>query len=119
MVMGFAFISIDTPTHGRDDGISLSLPDAEIWRIFRSEAASNGKGKIEMGAATSAVRIRHDLHTRLLEARSRTDEVFRIVRDEAMYDRPIHERHRLIFYLVHVDAVASTFLPPRPFRLPS
>jgi len=30
-----------------------------------------------MGAAASAVRIRNDLHARLLSARTRTDEVFR------------------------------------------
>src|SRR5437870_1609814 len=42
-----------------------------------------------MGALATAVRIRHDLHSRLLDARARTDEIFRVVREEAMYDRPI------------------------------
>ena len=35
-----------------------------------------------MGAAASAVRIRHELHTRLISARKRTDDVFRIVRED-------------------------------------
>jgi gamma-glutamyl hercynylcysteine S-oxide synthase len=72
-----------------------------------------------MGAAASAVRIRHDLHTRVLEARSRTDEVFRVVRDEAMYDRSIPERHRLIFYLGHVEAFDWNLLGRRAFGLKS
>ena len=57
-----------------------------------------------MGASASAVRIRHDLHTRLINARKRTDDVFRIVREDALYDRPIAERHRIIFYIGHVEA---------------
>ena len=57
-----------------------------------------------MGAVATAVRIRHDLHSRLLDARARTDELFRVVREEAMYDRPIPERHRIIFYVGHVEA---------------
>jgi len=57
-----------------------------------------------MGALATAVRIRHDLHTRMLDARARTDDVFRVVREEAVYDRPIPERHRIIFYVGHVEA---------------
>src|ERR1700676_2246508 len=41
---------------------------------------------------------------RMEEARRRTDELFGIVRPEAIYDRPIPERHRVIFYLGHVEA---------------
>ena len=37
-------------------------------------------------------------------ARARTDELFELVRPEALYDRPIPERHRIIFYLGHVEA---------------
>lgn len=72
-----------------------------------------------MGAAATAVRIRHDLHTRLLDARERTDELFRIVRDEAMYDRPIAERHRIIFYVGHVEAFDWNLLGRRAFGLKS
>ena len=69
--------------------------------------------------ATAAVRIRHDLHARLLEARTRTDELFRIVREEAIYDRPIPERHRIIFYLGHVEAFDWNLLALRAFGLKS
>jgi gamma-glutamyl hercynylcysteine S-oxide synthase len=41
---------------------------------------------------------------RLEDARSRTDNLFAIVAPEAIYDRPIPERHRLVFYLGHLEA---------------
>src|ERR1700724_3835485 len=70
-----------------------------------------------MGVLSSAVRIRHDLHTRLTEARKRTDELFAIVRDEALYDRPIPERHRIIFYVGHVESFDWNLLAQRAFGL--
>ncbi|MGB6546605.1 MAG: DinB family protein, partial [Candidatus Acidiferrales bacterium] len=45
-----------------------------------------------------------DLLQRFADARARTDELFRIVRPEALYDRPIAERHRIIFYIGHLEA---------------
>jgi iron(II)-dependent oxidoreductase len=72
-----------------------------------------------MGALGSAVRVRHDLQARLAEAREHTDEVFQIVRDEAMYDRPIAERHRIIFYVGHVEAFDWNLLAERAFGLRS
>jgi iron(II)-dependent oxidoreductase len=72
-----------------------------------------------MGTTTSAVRSRHDLHTRLIDARERTDELFGIIREEAMYDRPIAERHRVIFYLGHVEAFDWNLLSQRAFGLQS
>jgi gamma-glutamyl hercynylcysteine S-oxide synthase len=48
------------------------------------------------------------LHPRLLsrlhEARSRTDELFRLLPPASFYDRPIAERHRMIFYFGHLEA---------------
>jgi len=73
-----------------------------------------------MGAlAATPARIRHDLHTRLVDARARTDELFRIVREEALYDRPIAERHRIIFYVGHVEAFDWNLLARRAFGLRS
>ncbi|HET7149777.1 MAG TPA: SUMF1/EgtB/PvdO family nonheme iron enzyme [Candidatus Acidoferrum sp.] len=73
-----------------------------------------------MGAAlATAVRIRHDLHTRLLDARTQTDTLFRLVRDGAFYDRPIAERHRIIFYLGHLEAFDWNLLAQRAFGLRS
>jgi iron(II)-dependent oxidoreductase len=43
------------------------------------------------------------LHSRLLEARQQTDLLFALLRDDAIYLRPVPERHRLIFYFGHLD----------------
>jgi gamma-glutamyl hercynylcysteine S-oxide synthase len=63
----------------------------------------------------------HDLLLhRLAEARAQTDELFEIVRPEAFYDRPIPERHRIVFYLGHLEAFDANLLRsaiggPAPF----
>jgi ergothioneine biosynthesis protein EgtB len=44
------------------------------------------------------------LHERLRAARSRSDALFEVVRPAALYDRPIPERHRIIFYMGHLEA---------------
>src|SRR5215471_20832323 len=69
--------------------------------------------------APAAVRIRHDLQTRLVHSRSRTDELFSLIHEEALYDRPIAERHRLIFYLGHVESFDWNLLGRRAFGLRS
>ncbi len=40
----------------------------------------------------------------LSAARQKTDELFSIVNPDALYDRPIAERHRIIFYIGHLEA---------------
>jgi len=47
---------------------------------------------------------REQLHARLRGARATSDDLFQIVRPKALYDRPIPERHRIIFYLGHLEA---------------
>jgi gamma-glutamyl hercynylcysteine S-oxide synthase len=44
------------------------------------------------------------LLARLDEARSRTDSFFDLLPPNALYERPVPERHRLIFYLGHLEA---------------
>ena len=70
-----------------------------------------------MGVLATAVRTRHDHHLRLIQARATTDELFQILRDEAFYERPIAERHRVIFYLGHVEAFDWNLLGQRAFGL--
>ena len=45
--------------------------------------------------------------TRLLQelkaARAQSDSLFRVLKPEAIYERPIAERHRVIFYVGHLD----------------
>lgn len=40
----------------------------------------------------------------IVDARRVTDSLFRIVRPDSLYERPIPERHRIIFYLGHLEA---------------
>lgn len=70
-----------------------------------------------MAAIASLVRIRHDIHARLLEARSETDNLFGLVRAEALYDRPVAEQCRLIFCLGHLAAADWNLLADRAFGL--
>jgi len=41
---------------------------------------------------------------RMASGRARTDQLFNLLKPEAYYSRPIPERHRLIFYLGHLEA---------------
>jgi ergothioneine biosynthesis protein EgtB len=50
------------------------------------------------------------LAERLAEARRQTDSLFEIVKPEALYDRPVAERHRVIFYLGHLEAFDGNLL---------
>jgi len=71
-----------------------------------------------MGSLASVARITPpNFASRIAQARSRTDELFAIVREEALYDRPIPERHRIIFYLGHVEAFDWNLLGDRAFGL--
>jgi gamma-glutamyl hercynylcysteine S-oxide synthase len=44
------------------------------------------------------------LRKSLLEARDVTDALFGVVRSDSLYERPIPERNRIIFYLGHLEA---------------
>jgi ergothioneine biosynthesis protein EgtB len=46
----------------------------------------------------------HAIAASVVEARALTDEVFRVLRPESFYERPIPERHRILFYLGHLEA---------------
>src|SRR5205085_1673877 len=45
-----------------------------------------------------------DLGHALSEAREHTDELFSLLRGDSLYERPIPERHRIIFYIGHLEA---------------
>lgn len=45
-----------------------------------------------------------ELRQALANARARTDQLFDMLAPHALYERPIPDRHRLIFYLGHVEA---------------
>src|SRR5215831_17507827 len=66
-----------------------------------------------MGVARQGALLRHELLERVHEARERSDEVFRLVRRDAIYDRPIPERHRIVFYIGHLEAFDWNLLSER------
>jgi iron(II)-dependent oxidoreductase len=66
-----------------------------------------------MLAAQNHLEPQHALLGRLAEARSRTDELFALVRPDALYERPIPERHRIIFYRGHLEAFDWNLLRDR------
>src|ERR1700686_174900 len=70
-----------------------------------------------MLVAQKEVEVRHQLLERFAEARVRTDEIFAIVRPDSLYERPIPERHRIIFYLGHLEAFDWNLLRERVLGL--
>ena len=66
-----------------------------------------------MPAARNAVVLRPELLERWTEARLRTDELFAVVKPEFLYERPIPARHRIIFYLGHLEAFDWNLLHER------
>src|ERR1700722_20648892 len=63
--------------------------------------------------------VRHDLIEQVADARQRTDDLFAVVNPDFLYDRPIAERHRIIFYIGHVEAFDWNLLAQRAFGLQS
>ena len=72
-----------------------------------------------MPVAQRQVELRDQLLDRLAEARANTDQLFSIVKPEALYDRPIPERHRIIFYVGHLEAFDWNLLRERALSLGS
>src|SRR5579864_1883647 len=62
------------------------------------------------------VAVEHPLLARISDARRRSDDLFEIVQPAALYDRPIPERHRIIFYIGHLEAFDWNLLR-EPLRL--
>jgi gamma-glutamyl hercynylcysteine S-oxide synthase len=59
------------------------------------------------------VGLHHELLERLSQARAVTDQLFAVVRPDSLYDRPIPERHRIIFYIGHLEAFDWNLLRER------
>ena len=57
-----------------------------------------------MPVAHGDTAVRRDLLERIVDARRRSDALFDIVKAGALYERPIPERHRIIFYVGHLEA---------------
>jgi len=61
--------------------------------------------------------VRHDLMETLVSARRRTDELFAVVKPDSLYQRPIAERHRIVFYIGHLEAFDWNLLSERVLNL--
>lgn len=70
-----------------------------------------------MLAAERTVAVQNDLLTRIAHARALTDELFQVVKPDALYDRPIPERHRMVFYIGHLEAFDWNLLRERALKL--
>ncbi len=57
-----------------------------------------------MFAVRTDALVSENLLARLADARSQTDALFDVVRPDSLYERPIAERHRIVFYLGHLEA---------------
>jgi iron(II)-dependent oxidoreductase len=57
-----------------------------------------------MASSRVAPQLHPTLFSRMEEARARTDALFQLLPPNSFYDRPVAERHRLIFYLGHLEA---------------
>ncbi len=57
-----------------------------------------------MPLAQAEVAVRGDLIERIDDARRQSDALFDIVKPSFLYERPIPERHRIIFYIGHLEA---------------
>src|SRR5437588_3019690 len=55
----------------------------------------------------------------LCQAREETDDLFRVVRADSLYDRPIPDRHRILFYIGHLEAFDWNLIARYALDLPS
>jgi ergothioneine biosynthesis protein EgtB len=60
-----------------------------------------------------------ELLKRFADARVESDRLFAIVRPDALYERPIADRHRIVFYLGHLEAFEGNLLRDTVGGLPS
>jgi gamma-glutamyl hercynylcysteine S-oxide synthase len=72
-----------------------------------------------MSVVPTSVAVAHPLLQRIIEARQQSDDLFALVRADSIYERPIPERHRIIFYLGHLEAFDWNLLHESVFGLKS
>ncbi len=63
--------------------------------------------------------IRHSAIRQLADVRQRTDDLFTVVKPDSLYERPIAERHRIVFYIGHLEAFDWNLFHERVFGLKS
>jgi ergothioneine biosynthesis protein EgtB len=68
-------------------------------------------------ATQNEVEISGRLTDRLSLARRQSDALFSLVHEDSLYERPIPERHRIVFYIGHLEAFDWNLLGQRVFGL--
>ncbi|HEY2021889.1 SUMF1/EgtB/PvdO family nonheme iron enzyme [Paraburkholderia sp.] len=61
----------------------------------------------------------HPLAQRLIDARQISDALFAVVKPDYLYERPIRERHRIVFYIGHLEAFDRNLFDQRLVQLPA
>jgi gamma-glutamyl hercynylcysteine S-oxide synthase len=72
-----------------------------------------------MLATQTSSETSRELASRLFHARRRSDALFSVVRSAFLYERPIPQRHRIVFYVGHLEAFDWNLLGSRVFGLKS
>ena len=72
-----------------------------------------------MQATHNPVSSPGELLQRFAQARAESDRLFGIVRRDALYERPIPDRHRIVFYLGHLEAFEGNLLRETVGGMPS
>ena len=70
-------------------------------------------------ATQSKISPQDQLRTLVLEARANSDHLFDIVREDSLYERPIPERNRIVFYIGHLEAFDWNLFRTHLFSLES
>jgi hypothetical protein len=70
-------------------------------------------------ATQSKLTAIEQLRNAVLEARLNSDRLFEIVREDSLYERPIPERNRIVFYMGHLEAFDWNVLRTHLFALES
>ena len=70
-------------------------------------------------ATQSRINAQDQLRTLVREARANSDRLFDIIREDSLYERPIPERHRIIFYIGHLEAFDWNLFRTHLFSLES
>jgi iron(II)-dependent oxidoreductase len=65
------------------------------------------------------MRTQTELSRALAHAREQTDALFELVRPDSLHERPIPERHRIIFYLGHLEAFDWNLIARYALDLPA
>jgi len=60
-----------------------------------------------------------ELLKRFADARAESDRLFAIIRPDSLYERPIADRHRIVFYLGHLEAFEGNLIRETIGSLPS